>query len=52
MAADTLPNPTPHAATPEPEPIPFYDRLVLWMFVAGILLFVTLLLADAFAGLF
>lgn len=52
MAADKLPNMPLQSATTEPEPIPFYDRLVPWMFVLGILLFIILLLGDALAGLF
>jgi hypothetical protein len=51
-----LPNsnadPTPPTPAAEPEGIPLYDRLVLWMFLVGFILFGVILGGDMVAGFF
>ena len=51
MATEAPATPNVQPQKSEPEPIPVYDRLVLWMFVAGIVMFALLLLGDMFIGL-
>ena len=36
----------------ESEPIPLYDRLVLWMFLAGFALFGVIIIGDLVLGFF
>lgn len=48
MAVETSPNPQPVES--KPEPIPWYDRLVLWMFVLAVLLFGALLFGGYVSG--
>jgi hypothetical protein len=48
MAASTPAAPNAQSETAESNAIPFHDRLVLWMFVLGIIMFALLLLGDMF----
>jgi hypothetical protein len=44
---------TPPQPSNEPDtPIAASDRLVLWMFLLGVFLFIALLLGEVFAGFF
>jgi hypothetical protein len=47
-------NPTPNVpSTPEDATgIPLYDRMVLWMFLLGFILFGVIILGDMLAGYF
>lgn len=51
MQAEQTPA-NPQQVNADSEPIPFYDRAVLWMFLVGFLLFGIILLGDLICGFF
>ena len=52
MPSTTPETPTTPQPTNESEPIPLYDRFVLWMFLLGVVFFGVVLLGDLLSGLF
>jgi hypothetical protein len=44
-------NPNPSQAGADSEPIPLYDRLVLWMFAIGFAMIGLIILGDLIIGL-